>query len=963
MKALGSVGRLRAYAYGLVTTAVVLVFALAERGTEQFVSDRSRIAGTAIEVSVALLLTLAFRPVHRRVEVAIEAAFTRRRREAREALARLKGELTSFSTVEQVLRRVVEAVDHQMSTAGCAVYLRRDGYVSHATSFDAAVESVAFDDALVVRLRSASAPVDPRALGSAAAGELAFPMMAAGELIGFLTLTPKRIEYEAEDRQAVGALAEAAGIALLALDSQLRSSAPPRHNLPQAITSFVGRDEVIAEIQELLTKHRLVTLVGTGGTGKTRCATHVGTAWLNEAADGVWLIELASISDPSLVANVAAQTLGVRESGSGSRLDALVAHLQRKHALLILDNCEHVIAEARNLAAAILRNCPDIRIIATSREALNIAGEALYRMPSLSVPPLGQPLQPDDVLAFDAPLLFAHRASAADRDFAVTAENAEHVSAICRKLDGIPLAIELAAARVKVLPPRQLADRLDERLRVLTRGDRAAELRHQTMRALIDWSYDLLDERERTLFRRLSVFSGGWTLRSAAEVCGSDGPGDWEVLELLTSLVDKSLVLVEPSADGPRYRMFSLMREYGIDRLQNAGEWEAIEGQFVRFYAALVERLLPLVHALEDVEWQRHLQPELDNVRTAIDWTILQGHEPHVGLSLLANIEWPELLTTPHEAHRWYESAAALEDAMPNPLVHARVLRHLVVLNYQVGGSIAQRVEYSERAVALARTGEDANEIARALATLGSAYRSAARFDEASTVFAQAYRAPGELSLLATTSILRQWAVTDLQRGAVDLARDRFSEVARLERPGSMAHAHALLNLGELEFAAGNLEAARDAARQAKDTYSKFDSVYLVLLLSNLAAYALAAGDLEDARTHLREALDLQRESGAGWRDTVVEGHAVLASAVGDFARAAELVGFTDARYAARGEVRQYTESSGYKRLMKALAEAFAPDELARRMREGARLTEEQALASAAAIHEPIAAKAALVTK
>jgi predicted ATPase/class 3 adenylate cyclase len=719
----------------------------------------------------------------------------------------------------------------------------------------------------------------------------------------------------------------------------LRSIEHMPNNLPQQITSFVGRENELPEIEALLEQHRLVTLVGAGGSGKTRCAIQTGAELLDRFVDGVWLIDLAPLSDPSLVVAEIAQTLGVREVPNHPLLATLLTFLEPRRLLLILDNCEHVIDDVRRVVAGILRGGAGVSVLATSRENLSIAGEHVFRLPSLSLPA--------------ATALFTDRARASDARYVPADENARFVADICRRLDGLPLAIELAAARIKVLSPQQLAQRLDERFRVLTAGDRSALPRQQTLRATIDWSFDLLDEPERALFRRLSFFAGGWTLQAAAAVCNEEGVADdLEMLDALSALVDKSLVSTDEHGDDRRYRMLFSIREYALERLREAGEAKTIAGRHARFYAGFVRELQPLVDALEDAQWRRQLGPEIDNLRAAIEWTIFQGSDGAVGLSLLADMEWPELITNAQEALRWYEHATELVNEMPGSFVHSRILRHYAVLEYQVGRPVATCERTAMQAVEVARATSDANEIARALATLGACYRSAGRFDEAERELSEAYESPESLSRITANTVLRIWAVTDLQRGEIDLARRRFSEVVRLERPGSEAHASALLNLGELEFATGHIERARTAARQAENTYATLNSVYLVLLSSNLAAYAMAGGDVDAARDHLRDTLDLHNRSHSGWLHMALENHALLAALLADHERAAALVGFTDAAYGSRGEVRQYTERSGYERLIALLREVYSADELARRMNEGASLTEEQALAHAAAIHE-----------
>jgi predicted ATPase/class 3 adenylate cyclase len=718
----------------------------------------------------------------------------------------------------------------------------------------------------------------------------------------------------------------------------------PRHrpnNLPPKLTSFVGREETVAEIKALLHRERLVSVVGPGGVGKTRCALQSANALLESATDGTWFADLAPLADASLVTGTIARTLGVREAPNRPLLETLAEYLEPRHVLLILDNCEHLLDEVRRIAAELLRKCPHLRLLATSREPLGIGGEQALRLPSL------------DASASTA--LFADRAAAADSRFALTNENRESIAAIVTRLDGMPLAIELAAARVKVLSPAQIAARLDERFRMLTGGDRNASARLQTLRATIDWSYDLLEARERELFRRIAIFAGGFGLPAASEVSGAYGNVDeWETLDLLSALVDKSLVMAVPAGDEQRYRLLQSMREYGLERLREAGEEERAADRHAAYYARLITELRPLVEALEDERWHRICGIELDNLRAAIDWTLVRRHGPATGIALLAALEWPEILTTPHEALGWYERAAEESAAMPDAVAHARILRHCVLLGWLVGTCPSQRQATAERAVEVARSSGDANEISRALANLGACYRDVRRFDEAEAAFVEAYENPDRLSRSAANAVLRLWAVTALQRGDVESARHRFLQVARSARAGSEAHGSALLNLGELEYATGNVEAARDAARRARETYASLDSAYLIIVLGNLGAYAMAAGDLQEAVEHLRDALRLVRRTGQGWLTTVLEHHALLAALHERHERAATLFGFTDAQYRKRGEVRQHTERTGYDRLVALLARAFESGELERLTGAGAALTEEEALAAAAAIYEEL---------
>lgn len=715
----------------------------------------------------------------------------------------------------------------------------------------------------------------------------------------------------------------------------LRSIGYLPNNLPQQLTSFVGRSDLVAELKSLLAEHRLVTLVGTGGAGKTRCAIQTGAELLDRFSDGVWQVELAPISDPALVVETVARVFGVRAVRGEELLASLLTELSGRKVLVLLDNCEHLLEEARRVAAAIAETCPGACILATSREPLGVAGEHVVRMP---------PLRTSEAVE-----LFVDRARAADDRFHLIDEDAPFVDALCRRLDGIPLAVELAAARIRILSPKQLNEKLDERFRVLTGGTSGLQ-RHQTLRATIDWSFDLLDERTRALFATFAVFAGGWTLEAAVAVCAGHAD-EWETLDAVTSLADKSLVVVETEGEERRYDMLVSIREYAGDRLAQAGELESAASKHAAFFAGFVASLAPLAQELEDVQWRTEFLRERDNVRAAIDWSVVRKRDPHIGLELLSRIEWPELIANPQDALRWYDAALEAEDAMPSDLIHARVLRHRLYLEWLAGRSIQQREATARAALAAAQRSGDADEVAYANANLAATHSAAGRFDEAEQRFEHAYAQPERLARLTLNSVLRMWAVSNLQGGDVTSARQRFSEVARLERPGSEAHASALLNLGELEYASGNVDAARTAARQARETYAALDSIYAVLVLTNLAAYAMTAGDLAEAHAHLREALELQPRSGSGWLAGLIEAHALLAALCADCERAALLAGFSDARYRAHGAVRQHTERRGYERLTALLAAVYSPSETAGRMAAGGRLTEKEALAAAAAIH------------
>lgn len=396
-----------------------------------------------------------------------------------------------------------------------------------------------------------------------------------------------------------------------------------QHNLPLQLTSFVGREKEMVEVKRLLLGDRFVTLTGPGGTGKTRLALQVGADLLELFPDGVWLVEFAALSDATLVAKTVAAALGVREAPGRPILTVLIDYLRSKELLLILDNCEHLLSACAELAAALLQACPNICILATSRESLNIPGELSFRVPSLSIPdPRRLPTLPA-LTQYEAMQLFLERAEIIQPGFELTDTNARAVAQICHRLDGIPLAIELSVARVKIMPVEQVAARLDDRFRLLTGGSRTALPRHQTLRALIDWSYDLLSPMERTLFQRLSVFAGGWTLEAAEAICAGDGLDPYDILDLLTQLVNKSLIIPDADTDAQaRYRLLETIRQYARERLLEAGGSEMVRDQHLKYYLKFSERAEPHLRGPDQVAWLDRLEKEVDNIRAALEWAL-----------------------------------------------------------------------------------------------------------------------------------------------------------------------------------------------------------------------------------------------------------------------------------------------------------------------------------------------------
>jgi predicted ATPase len=367
-----------------------------------------------------------------------------------------------------------------------------------------------------------------------------------------------------------------------------------RHNLPVQLTTFIGRDREIEDIQQLLSTTRLLTLTGAGGCGKTRLALEVAAQLRTEYRDGVWLVDLAPLSDANLVTQTAASVLRLQEGPNRSLIEMLTDFVRHRHLLFVLDNCEHVIGSCAQLSEMLLQAGADVRILATSREALGVPGEAVWRVPSLSLPAAGQSLAVEDLLSFEAVRLFSERARSVAPEFRLNDNNAATVVEICGRLDGIPLAIELAAARLKVLSLDQINSRLKDRFRQLTGGSRTAMARQRTLEATVDWSYELLTDAERRLMCRLSVFAGGWTLEAAEEVCSGDGIERGETLDLLAHLVDKSLVNVDKDAEGTRrYRFLETVRQYARERLLRFGDAERPRDVHFGFFLNFARRIEP----------------------------------------------------------------------------------------------------------------------------------------------------------------------------------------------------------------------------------------------------------------------------------------------------------------------------------------------------------------------------------
>jgi predicted ATPase/DNA-binding XRE family transcriptional regulator len=433
----------------------------------------------------------------------------------------------------------------------------------------------------------------------------------------------------------------------------------PTTNLPVSLTSFIGREKEQQEIASLLNKYRLVTLIGPGGVGKTRLSLEVGQKMLKNYLNGVWLVELAPVLDPLLVPRTIAIAIGLRDEPQRPIIDMLSGYLREKQMLIILDNCEHVLDPCAQLVDTLLKNCPNLKILATSRESLGIMGEVTYPVPSLGLPNMEQLLE--KIRDYESVRLFEERAQLAQLGFLVTTENASSVAQICNQLDGIPLAIELVAARVRMFSTEQIAARLEQSLNLLTSGNRTSLPRHQTLQAAIEWSYDLLSPAEQTLFRRLSVFVNGWTLEAAEFVCSDENIKAEDILELLTQLINKSLVNTEDLQNEPRYRMLETIRQYANEKLIASGESNMLTDQHLDYFLSLAETAEPHLRRKEQIEWLKRLDAEHENMRAALKWAMSKPTtEPVLRLAGALESYW-DIRTHWSEGSHWLDQALQKE--------------------------------------------------------------------------------------------------------------------------------------------------------------------------------------------------------------------------------------------------------------------------------------------------------------
>jgi len=729
-----------------------------------------------------------------------------------------------------------------------------------------------------------------------------------------------------------------------------------QNNLPRQVTPLVGRENDLAQIAPLVEKHRLTTLVGAGGIGKTRLALQVGETLLKSSGDGVWLVELAASDEAVSTVQAIASTFGLGAYRGRPLLDVVLEYLQPRRLMLIVDNCEHLIEDAAHVVDTILQRTPNIRILATSREPLGIAAEHVHRVPPLTVPP-AKTLSAAEARRYGAVALFAERAEAAQAAFQFTNEIAPVVSQICARLDGTPLAIELAAARTRVLSVTEIAERLDQRFSILTGGRRTSIPRQQTLRALIDWSYDLLPDSERKLFRILGVFSGDFGLDAVSAVHRQNT--DDSAFDLLASLVEKSLVHAETIDGNTRFRLLESTHAYAREQLIAHDELDAAALTHGQAYLALAELLESQWDATPDVQWKASVEPELENWRAALRWAFGPSGDLGVGRRLVVALRPVWFTLAPSEGVAWVRAGLNSCDESHPDRIRAWLdisAAHLAMVTQQYGNAAAS----AQRALAdFSVLGEmQGSALARLFA--GAARGMLGEAKEAELDLRAALdecRALG--ARRAVGAALLYLAALELGSGDADSARSLFAEALALFKTLGAARpaAHVALNLAELEFKSGNpVEAVRLAndALEADGALNDRDAV--AYDLCNLAAYEAALGRWEASVAHASEALALAREremrSAVAWAIQHLAAVAALrpvsetALALEQGRRAARLVGFVDARVAEYALHRDFTERLEHERILAAARERLGA-EFDALMREGSTWTEAQASSEA----------------
>jgi len=730
-----------------------------------------------------------------------------------------------------------------------------------------------------------------------------------------------------------------------AVSADLPSDFPPLrsldawpNNLPRQLSSFVGRRAALLEVKKRLASGPLLTLIGPGGVGKTRLALEVASEYADECPDGAWLIDLAAVDNGMLVSEAMASALKVKEEPGFDLTTTIIGHVGRRQLLLILDNCEHVIEGTVELVGALLQSCARVRILATSQEALDIKGESLYPVPSMALPDADMiPL--DEIGEREAVRLFVERAQAVQPDFRLSDANARSVAQICQRLDGIPLAIELAAARIRALPADQILARLDDRFQLLTGGGRTTLPRHRTLVAAVDWSHDLLTDPERALFARLSVFAGSFGLETVEVVCAGDFIASGEVLDLLTRLIERSLVMKVDVVGQARYRLLQTLRQYAHERLVERGETADLNRRHRDYFASLVDEARPAFFAgPEPTAWVERLSREHDNLSASLAWSESDAAGQAAQLRMVAGL-WRFWQIRGHLA----EGRIYLDQALQRTREEVSDLRAIALTG--AGMLAAGQGDYPaasaalEASLAVHRALGDPTSIAAALSNVASVATERGDLDRARDLYTESVAYARETGQTRTTApALLNLADVASRQGHETEAQERYEEaIAGFRAAGDQFGVALALGRGAIiNLRAGDSASARDRHREALEIYRGFgDRRGVARTLMHLGDIARGNDDREQANQLYRQSLAERQPVGDRIGTAAVLGRLAGIVAEEDPLRAARLLGAADAQLVSIGASMAVQDAADQAALLERLDSILGPEALSAELSSG----------------------------
>ncbi|HET9911999.1 MAG TPA: tetratricopeptide repeat protein [Anaerolineales bacterium] len=734
-----------------------------------------------------------------------------------------------------------------------------------------------------------------------------------------------------------------------------------RGNLPTSLSVFIGREREIAEVQRSLSEHRLVTLTGTGGSGKTRLSLKVANEISGMFRDGIWFIEFASSDDPLLVPQAVASMLGIREGQKRSLVDQIINHIRSHYILLVFDNCEHLIGACAELVEQLLQTCVHLRILATSREPLGIPGEAIWSVPPLSLPDL-QPWRDLSSRQSALPIyqeseavqLFVNRARLVSPEFSLTIENGPWVAEICRRLDGLPLAIELAATRVRSLSIQQIAERLDDRFNLLTGGSRTSPPRQQTLAATLDWSYALLSEKECKVLQRLSVFSGGATLDASESVCAGEGVETGEILDLLSQLVDRSLTVAIQGSGETRYSLLETIRQYAREKLVETGGAEQTKDRHLNYFVGWAENAESHLTGPEQVLWLDRYDAESDNLRAALHWSQSDRKSIEMGLRLVVACA-PYWIYRGHmsEGRAQLSAALARMDATDRTAARAKVLMQAASLAF-VQSDYPAMQPLAEEALSIWRElGESGKRgLAFTLGRLGDMAAETGNYDQALTYLHEALDIYRELNDVHSTSfilLLSGWTL--MRTGDLRQAQVYLEEALSLSQASNDQRnlAFSFSSLGEVAIRRGLYERAESLLQQGLTLSREVGERWLTgTLLGSLGWAALRQRDFPRMKTILKESLEIRLDTGdKGGMAWCLEKLAEAAYLEKQYKKATKILGAAAALRIPLGSVIDQADQPEYDRILSSLRAALGKAAFASLWAEGAAMPVEEVIDSA----------------